>query len=142
MFLAVIIAVAMVLATFALHFQCISLLQRALPRRFSGHDNWLVLLVVFALFWVHMAEIGAYAAVYYIAENHLAIGSFLGESVDGFMMYFYYSGVVYTSLGFGDIFPEGHVRFISQVEALNGLMLITWSASFTYLVMRRAWEHD
>jgi hypothetical protein len=47
--------------------------------------------------------------------------------------------VTYTSLGFGDHIPISHARLIAGVEALNGLLLIGWSASFTYLVMERYW---
>ena len=105
-----------------------------------GH--WVVLVIVFTLFWVHMAEVGIYAAAYYVSINHFEIGDLVGIDTDSPMLIFYYSGVVYTSLGFGDISPIGHLRFISQVEALNGLMLITWSASFTYLHMKAIWDHD
>jgi hypothetical protein len=37
------------------------------------------------------------------------------------------------------VFPLGPVRLLSGVEALNGLMLIGWSASFTYLTMEKFW---
>lgn len=139
MLTAIIMSFVLALTTFAIHYFCLSFLQRRLPKRLLVGDHWLLLVVVTVLFCVHMVEIGTYAGAYYAAVNHLDIGSFLGLPVDGYMTYFYYSGVVYTSLGFGDIYPDGHIRFISQVEALNGLMLITWSASFTYLVMRRVW---
>jgi hypothetical protein len=46
----------------------------------------------------------------------------------------------YTTLGFGDIVPVGPVRFLTSVEALTGFVLITWSASFTYLEMNRFWK--
>ena len=51
----------------------------------------------------------------------------------------YYSIVTYTSLGLGDVYPVGHIRFITGIEVLNGLMLITWSASFTFIAMKRLW---
>ena len=51
----------------------------------------------------------------------------------------YFSAATYTSLGFGDLTPTGPVRLLAGVEALNGLLLIGWSASFTYLSMERFW---
>jgi hypothetical protein len=62
--------------------------------------------------------------------------------IDDAMSYLYYSGVIYTTLGLGDIQPEGHIRFITAMEALNGFLLITWSASFTFLAMGRLWTWD
>ena len=52
---------------------------------------------------------------------------------------FYFSLITYTSLGYGDIVPLGPVRILAGVESLVGLVLIAWTASFTYLEMRRYW---
>ena len=48
----------------------------------------------------------------------------------------YFSGAVYTSLGFGDIVPVGDGRFLAVLEAVTGLVLIAWTASFTLYQMR------
>lgn len=58
------------------------------------------------------------------------------------MSYLYYSTVAYTSLGIGDLYPAGHLRLISAMETLNGLVLIGWSTSFTFLAMRRYWPME
>ncbi|MEM9882591.1 MAG: potassium channel family protein, partial [Planctomycetota bacterium] len=49
----------------------------------------------------------------------------------------YFSAAVYTTVGFGDITPVGHLRLLVGIEALTGLMLVAWSASFTFLVSSR-----
>ena len=50
------------------------------------------------------------------------------------------------SVGFGDLSPVGPIRLVSGLESLTGLLLITWSASFTYLEMHQHWtrpdQHD
>jgi hypothetical protein len=38
------------------------------------------------------------------------------------------------------VHPSGTVRLIAGLEALNGLVLIGWSASFTYLTMEKVWD--
>ena len=48
--------------------------------------------------------------------------------------------VTLTTVGFGDVVPEGPIRMIASAEALLGLALITWSASFSYLQMQRVWR--
>ena len=48
----------------------------------------------------------------------------------------YFSGSVYTSLGFGDIVPVNGGRFLVVIEAVTGLVLIAWTASFTFYQMR------
>ena len=98
-----------------------------------------VLIIVIALFIAHLIEVGIYALTYEICIKYFELGSLHGGHVYIYMEYLYYSLVTYTSLGIGDIYPEGHIRFITGIEALNGLMLITWSASFTFIVMKRLW---
>jgi hypothetical protein len=51
----------------------------------------------------------------------------------------YFSGSVYTSLGFGDIVPVDSGRFLVVLEAVTGLVLIAWTASFTFYQMREGW---
>ena len=54
----------------------------------------------------------------------------------------YFSGSVYTSLGFGDIVPVNSGRFLVVIEAVTGLVLIAWTASFTFYQMREHWMED
>ena len=54
--------------------------------------------------------------------------------------YPYFSFACYTSLGIGDIVPVGGLRLLAGIEALNGLMLIGWSASFLLVEMRERWK--
>ncbi|MFZ0693339.1 MAG: potassium channel family protein [Alphaproteobacteria bacterium] len=53
--------------------------------------------------------------------------------------YVYFSAITDASLGLGDVFPLGQARLLTGVEALNGLVLIGWSASFTDVIMKRLW---
>ena len=52
----------------------------------------------------------------------------------------YFSFTIYTTLGFGDIVPHGNMRYLTGLESLTGLVLITWSASFLYYEMQRHWD--
>lgn len=144
MALAVFVAFTLVVLTFAFHQRVMLSLGKHVPRLKIGVE-WKVLLIVVVLYVAHVVEIGAYAVAYAWAVEEWGLGSFQGQEVAHPMSYLYYSGVVYSSLGFGDVISDGHLRFITAMEALNGLMLITWSASFTFLAMGRLWpewKHD
>ena len=54
----------------------------------------------------------------------------------------YFSATAYTTLGLGDLSPVGAIRMLAGMESVTGLLLITWSASFTYLEMSRLWTDD
>jgi hypothetical protein len=36
--------------------------------------------------------------------------------------------------------PGGPLRLMTAVEALHGLLMIGWTASFAYVAMERFWE--
>lgn len=65
-------------------------------------------------------------------------GGFDGSLVDSI----YFSFTNYTTVGYGDIAPHGSLRFLAGVEAITGLSLITWSASFMYMEMTQFWNGD
>lgn len=138
MILSIVLALLLVLATFYIHLLFLRCLSIKLPHiNVSNHNQ--VLLIIIALFVAHLIEISLYALTYEVCIEYLKLGVLHGGSVNVYMEYLYYSLVTYTSLGLGDIYPEGHIRFITGIEALNGLMLITWSASFTFIAMKKLW---
>lgn len=138
MSLAIFLALMMVVLTFVFHYRVLLWLgARASKSKLDTHTQ--VLVIVLVLFVTHLTEIGAYAVLYAWSVSSLGLGEFQGALVTDAMSYVYYSGVIYTTLGLGDIQPVGHVRFITATEALNGFFLITWSASFTFLAMGRLW---
>ena len=100
-----------------------------------------LLMILFILFGLHMFEVFLYAIAISLHEvaGFGKLAGDVGQSSSWFSDHFYFSIASYTSLGIGDILPLGSLRMISGVEALNGLILISWSASFTYLVMERFW---
>ena len=98
-----------------------------------------IIAVVLATFVGHTAAVWTYAFAYWVLAVKWQVGGFAGLPVEGFQDCLYFSVVTYTSLGFGDHIPISHARLIAGVEALNGLLLIGWSASFTYLAMERYW---
>jgi hypothetical protein len=98
-----------------------------------------IILVVMAVFVGHTLAIWTYAGAYWLLAVRWQIGGFGGLPVESFQDCLYFSVVTYTTLGYGDQLPLSHARLIAGVEALNGLILIGWSASFTYLAMERYW---
>jgi len=135
---AICIAFALVVLAFSFHYKVLLSLGRHVPRMNIAMQAR-VLFIVLVLFGAHIVEISFFGAAYAGSVMFLELGSFNGSAMSGWMDYLYYSGVIYTSLGLGDVYPAGHIRFITAMETLSGFMLITWSASFTFLAMGRLW---
>ena len=139
MLAAILISIILVLLTLCLHQAGFVWLARIIPigARSTHPGLYLLMLGIFA---VHVAEIFLYALGFYVAINVFELGSLEGARASGVLGYFYASAVFYTSLGFGDVLPNGYLRFIVSIEALNGLLLIAWSAAFIFAVMGKSWH--
>ena len=66
-------------------------------------------------------------------------GSLRGIGSSWLETFLYFSAETCSSLGVGDLIPNGPIRLLAGTEALNGLLLIGWSASYAYLAMERFW---
>lgn len=138
MTVAIVLAVLLVLSTTLFHLSVFRWLSRGVSE-IPLHPYARVLLIVLTALAAHIVEIVLYAGAYVFSVDYLRIGEFSGVPIETPLDYFYFSVVSYTSLGLGDVFPGGHLRFITGMEALNGLLLIAWSGSFIYIAMGRIW---
>jgi hypothetical protein len=89
---------------------------------------------------LHILEIWLFGISYWALLLWPETGSMASTTTAGFLDSIYLSAMTYTTVGFGDLAPLGPVRFLSGTEALTGFVMITWSASFTYLEMERFWR--
>jgi hypothetical protein len=135
----VIMALLLVTATILLHYE---LLQFAgtLPSRLTIASRPRMLIVIAVVLAAHVLEASLYALGYYLMQTQFQLGQLAGHLEGGLLDFFYFSMATYTTLGIGDLHPAGAMRLVAGVESLNGLVLIGWSASFTYLTMEELWE--
>jgi len=138
MLAATIASVILVGTTMLIHYEILRTASKLLPA-VPVPLRMRVIFVVFAAFLAHTIEVWLYALAYYAFTAVLGFGSFGGLMSGDWQDYVYFSAATYTSLGMGDVFPIGPVRLVTGVEALNGLVMIGWSASFTYLTMEKFW---
>jgi hypothetical protein len=57
--------------------------------------------------------------------------------VDESLGWVYFSVVIHTTLGLGDLVPSGSIRFLLGTQALVGFTLRAWSGAFTFRAMER-----
>jgi hypothetical protein len=55
---------------------------------------------------------------------------------------FYFSGVTYTTLGYGDMVIEGPWRILSAFEAANGIIMFGWTTALVFAVVQRIYFDD
>jgi len=134
------IAVILALALFGLcgliHFFMMSTILHKVKNSHLGPASRM-LIGFYSAGFAHLIEAGLFAFGFSLASA-LGLGGFntLSGSV-GPMETYYFSIVNYTSLGLGDIYPTGHLRFMAGVESLNGFLLISCSAAYIFILMTK-----
>lgn len=136
--IAAVVALVLMIGSVSFHYEMFRLLGRQLVR-LPGVPRVHILYLVLALTVVHIVEIWLFAFGYFVLSS-LGMGHLDGLEGDAMFEYVYFSAVVYTTLGFGDVVPSGMLKLLTGVEGLVGFGLITWSAAFTFLQMQRFWS--
>ncbi len=145
----VLVTVIIVITCVGVHYEGLSVLSRWARIDVSPPRLKIATLILGQLF-LHVVEIWIFAVGYFLLAQKLKFGALiqlpysneLSAEVVRFLDHVYFSAVVYSTLGFGDLIPDGPVRFLTGMEAVAGLVLITWSASFTFIEMQRYWGRD
>lgn len=141
--LVAVIAFAVTALVVVIHYEGVHALARRYSRRMPKRDHRAMLKIIFALMGLHIAEIWCYGLAYWGLAMVPDAGFVHGvHGMDRLFDAVYFSAITYSTVGFGDLSPVGAVRLLSGLEALTGLLLITWSASFTYLEMSRLWADE
>lgn len=125
-------------ATIAVHYETLRFVSSRIERRQGASRARLFVVLVFALA-SHLVHVLIYAVAYQWLDGMSEFGTIEGGG-GSFADAIYFSISSYTTLGIGDLIPTEGFRLLSGIEALNGLVMVGWTASFTYLTMERFWN--
>jgi voltage-gated potassium channel len=81
---------------------------------------------------LHVCEVVLWAVAYSILPGL--------ESLRAFPDAVYFSCTTFTTLGYGDITIVGKWRFLSGVEAMNGILLFGWSTAMLFALIQHLWH--
>ena len=121
------------------HHECLILISRLLGMH-REKARRKVLFGVFGTIIAHSIEVWIFAVAYYFLLANGSWGEMTGDFDGSFVDCVYLSFSCFTTVGFGDVVAVGPIRFLTVLEALTGLVLITWSASFLFLQMEKFWN--
>jgi Ion channel len=128
------IAGCLVAATVVIH--AVGLMLLVVPvlhkrtRKESGFSSvtWLVIETAWALILLHLVEIAVWA-LFYWGEHCLPDL----ESA------FYFAGVTYTTVGYGDLVLPKEWRLLGPIEALAGILMCGLSTGFFFALVSRVY---
>lgn len=134
----VVISVSTSLLCLLIHYEALRVMTSLVPR-LALKSRQKVLFVVSAALFTHFIEIGLFAVAFWL---FFELDVPAQTAAMPFDLALYISIEQFTSLGTSSGFPIGQVRLLAGSEALVGLIVIGWTASFTYLMMSRLWGED
>ena len=88
--------------------------------------TWFLVGIAWRLILLHLAEIAVWALFYWWR-------GYLPDAESSF----YFSGVTYTTLGYGDLLLPKGVRLLGPVEGLTGILMCGLSTGFFFAVVVR-----
>lgn len=139
MALIVFVCLLLVVLTTVIHYEVLRGLSLCLPE-LPIRPRAKLIVVILCTFLAHLLEIALYAFAVFALVRYAGFGSVGDVDRFSFAVSLYFSAETFTSLGYGDVVPGGVVRLLAGTEALNGLLLIGWSASYAYIAMERFWR--
>lgn len=89
------------------------------------------IIIILWLFVLHTLEVWLWAGVYWRLTD-----------LPDFETALYFSTVSFTTLGYGDVVLDANWRFLSALQATNGILLFGWSTAFLFAVVRRVWDAE
>ncbi|MFO8045316.1 MAG: potassium channel family protein [Halomonas sp.] len=131
-------ALALVAITVLIHVLSMALLVRwmaALGRNRVQHLNfwpliWLFVRIVWALLFSHSTQISVWGWFY------------LWKGVmQDWEAALYFSGITYTTIGYGDLLLDPPWRIMATIEGLTGIVMCSLSAAFFFSVMVQLFLH-
>jgi hypothetical protein len=139
MFLVFFVNSSIIALAVLVHYEFLFRLTTIIPKMKIKH-RFRILFGVFGAMLAHTIEIWLFSLAYYFLPQIPSWGYLEGNFDGSFMDCVYFSYTIFTTLGFGDVEPFGHIRHLVGLESLTGLLLITWTASFLYYEMQRYWD--
>lgn len=132
MFMTLVAALILLALTVTIHAVGLVVILRRTLRIISPSDmrfwsaTWLLIRVAWAIILVHLSEIALWAIFFAWIKCLPDL-----ESA------FYFSGVTYSSVGYGDlVLPKGW-RLLGPVEGLTGILMCGLSTGFFFAVVNR-----
>lgn len=139
MFMIILINSFLVGLAVVIHFEALNLLSFWIPK-LPTNRRFNILFGVFGALIAHVIEIWLFAFGIYFLMQSEKYGALIGPIQNNLQDCAYFSFTCYTTLGFGDVHPVGNIRFLTGLEALTGVVLIAWTASFMFLEMQKLWK--
>lgn len=131
------VSMALIAGTVLIHGYGSFLLMRRLLHEWKGkwqqasiyRQQFLIVRVVIALFFLHLLEAALWAAFYW--------GS---RALPNFHIAYYFSVCSYTTVGYGDVVLTDRWKLLGGFESCIGVLMLGWSSGIIIALIARQFE--
>ena len=130
MLIVTLVGCALVAVTVAIHSLGLAALLRSLLRSHEASVTgiwpmtWLLIRTTWLLLLIHLVEVAVWA-VFFVAAG----------CVEDAESAFYFSGVTYATVGYGEIVLQKPWRMLAPIEGLTGILMSGLSTGFFFAVL-------
>ena len=139
MTVSILIITGLVAITVVIHCEVLRKLWITIPKLRMKH-RVRVITGILGTICAHIIGVWIFGLAFYQMITYGGFGNLDGRFDGSLIDAVYFSFTNYTTVGYGDIESGGQLRFLAGIEAITGLSLITWSASFMFMEMMKFWE--
>lgn len=139
MFSLYLINILVVMVVVSVHYEFLYHAYQLIPKM-PFNPRFRILFGVGTALVAHTVEVWIFAVVYYLLILNGHFGGLEGHFNGEFLDCVYFSFTTFSTLGFGDIYPVGDIRYITGISSLTGMVLVSWTASFLYIEMQKLWK--
>ena len=139
MMVSILIITGLVAITVVIHCEVLRKLWITIPKLRMKH-RVRVITGILGTICAHIIGVWIFGLAFYQMITYGGFGTLDGRFDGSLTDAVYFSFTNYTTVGYGDIESGGQLRFLAGIEAITGLSLITWSASFMFMEMMKFWE--
>ena len=126
-------ACVLAILTVVIHATGIAVLVGRLVRLPLPTSAWLIRRMLLRILWwlvlLHLAEISVWG-LFYLWRG------FLPDAETAF----YFSGITYTTLGYGDVLLAKQWRLLGPIEGLMGILMCGMSTGYFFVVLSRIYQ--
>ncbi len=128
-----------VVLTILVNYEVLNIVWKHLPKIEKSPRKGIVYIML-AIIAGHTFAVWIYGLGYLLIADIFYKEVLVEQGFDGFIKYLFASAQIYSSLGSADLFSLGTMRFLASIEALNGIVMVAWTFSLTYVVIDKTWQ--
>jgi hypothetical protein len=133
------LSIVIVVLTILVNYEVLNIVWKHIPK-IEKSPRKCIVYIMLAILAGHTFAVWIYGFGYLMIAEIFYKEALIEQGFDGFIQYLFASAQIYSSFGGAELFSLGTMRFLASIEALNGIVMVAWTFSLTYVVIDKTWQ--